>query len=170
MKTRKLVTSALWAAGVLVPGVWVPEAAQAAVVTGNLTVTLEVQAVCQIEGNPALTFTLRGTQVTAAIEQEAELRVTCSDGSPYTVGLDAGQYAHGKQRHMKNAAGAQRVAYEIYQDPALSRSWGDSGVFEQQSETGNDTPQSFRVYARLKPQKGLAPGRYTDTVKIAVVY
>jgi len=163
MKRRNIFYPALLAAGLAVPGV-----AAAAVVTGTLTVSLEVLAGCTSVGNEALAFGPQGTQITTAATQEVELKVTCSTGSPYTVGLDFGQFAQGSVRRMKSASGAF-IEYEIYHDSSKQQAWDDNGL-GRRADTGIDSPQPFKVYGRVLPNQTVAPGKYVDTVKIAVSY
>src|ERR1700744_2632144 len=87
---HKLLCSII-AAGVAVGTAFLP--ASAAVYnngtkTATFTVTLTLQANCTIAANP-LNFGTSGV-LSTAINQQSTLSVTCSNTTPYNVGLDAG--------------------------------------------------------------------------------
>jgi len=162
MKVQESLFFALLAGVLATSGI-----ASAAVINGVLTVILDVQASCAAVTNATLTFAKQSTQILAAVMQSAEFKVTCAQGAPYRVGLDFGQYSQGTQRRMRTPDGAY-LAYEIFKDASFQTPWSEN-YFGQSSATGDGKNQAFKVYGRVLPQIAV-PGRYTDLVRIAVIY
>jgi len=143
-------------------------AANAATATGAFNVTLTLNAQCTVSNANNLTFGTVGL-LSGPVNQTSTFQVTCTNATPYTVGLNAGQYPSGAQRQMLNASTTQYVAYNLYQDSAYSTPWGNaSGVWE--SGTGTGAAQSFTVYGQVPAQTTPPPGTYSDTVTITVTY
>lgn len=96
--------------------------------------------------------------------------LTCTPGMTVSVALDNGLNASGGQRYLKHISASQRLAYQLYQDPAYSRVWG-SGA---QARTIVDFPpgtQVYQVYARLLAAARMPPaGSYHDTVTVTLAF
>ena len=108
---------------------------------------------------------------------EGEVTVQCSSGKPYTLYLGSGNHpSSGEYRQMAN--GEARLPYQLYQDPAHTRVWNETGGTTQTggvggvSGTGNGSSQTLRIYG-LIPTGTTVPGNvgtYTDTVMVTVAY
>ena len=91
----------------------------------------------------------------------------CSQGTAYSIALNAGQNANGGQRRMINS-GAY-VDYNLYQDSGRSQSWGDGGATGSVL-TGTGNNEEVIVYGRVPAQATPAPGTYTDTVQVTIAW
>src|ERR1700722_7469861 len=89
--------SLFFATSVLLPSlalllVLQPRLAEAASSTANLTANMTVTASCTIN-TATLTFpsTPGTTLLTSAVDASTTVSVTCTNGSPYSIGMDSGQ-------------------------------------------------------------------------------
>src|SRR6266702_7711357 len=135
MRRRSLGISLLLLALASAPGV--PLSVSAATRTTTFTVTLTLENDCQIAAN-TLNFGNSGV-IAANIDQTTTMTVTCSNGAPYNVGLDAGSVS-GSTVANRLLAGtgtpAPTVAYQLYRDSARSLVWGQTVGTDTQSGTG----------------------------------
>ncbi|MGV8924268.1 MAG: spore coat U domain-containing protein [Ewingella sp.] len=98
--------------------------------------------------------------------------VTCTPGATVKIAMDYGTHGgSATQRYMANTTAAtQTLAYQLYQDPARSKVWGN-GALEMTVPSFPGTTQTYPVYARLFAVTTLpAAGTYTDTVTVTLTY
>ncbi|WP_298015685.1 spore coat U domain-containing protein [uncultured Castellaniella sp.] len=144
--------------------------AHAATATANFDVTLTIQADCSIAANP-LNFGAKGV-LSANVDAQTTVSVTCSNTTPYQVGLNAGLGAGATvaNRLMTGGKTSATVAYQLYQDTARSTVWGNTQATDTVGGAGNGTAQALTVYGRIKPQATPAPDTYKDTVTATVYF
>ncbi|KRA56679.1 hypothetical protein ASD79_16590 [Caulobacter sp. Root655] len=109
--------------------------------------------------------------LSAAKDAQGSLGVTCTSGSPYSVGLNNGLTGTGPTlRKMKK--GAETVTYGLYKNAARDQPWGDlaQGAGFVWSGSGTGGSQPFTVYGRAPAQTTPSPGAYADTVVATVTY
>jgi spore coat protein U-like protein len=163
-------------------GMVLPAAASAATVSGSLAVQMVVGSGCSVgngsTGGNANTFGTVdfGNQVSPVVNYidaqstgaaGGNIQLTCSNGTPYTVTLDAGLHASGTTRQMTN--GTDNVAYGLYQDVARATPWGDGTTFGGAlSGNGTGAAVDMNIYGRVPPQAAVSAGTYTDTVLVTV--
>jgi len=179
-KVSKLLKLALDRLGTLLLGLLIcaaPAAAQAGTATANLSVSITITAACTINA-ATLTFpSTAGTSLLAtAVAASTTVSVTCTSGSPYTVGMDNGLNASGNQRRMIN--GANFINYGLYLDNAHTLPWTTGATNTTCTTagqcyigTGNGSAQSINIYGNV-PTVATAPpaGIYTDTVLMTITY
>lgn len=160
-------TLTLATAGVL------PLAAQAQV-TANMVVTLTITANCTIAANP-LNFGSHGL-LSTAFSNTTTVDVTCTNTTPYTVGLSAGTGTGSTQanRLMQGTTTGNTtstVAYQLYQ-PAPNQTvvWGDTGAADRVGGTGNGSAQPLTVNGTVPAQATPAPDTYSSTVTATVYF
>jgi spore coat protein U-like protein len=99
--------------------------------------------------------------------------VACTNKAPYAVSLGAGSGANATvaDRRMTRSGGADQVKYQLYQDAAFSRPFGDGTVGTTTvAGVGTGSTQNIPVYGRVQPQSTSTPGSYIDTVIATVTY
>ena len=141
--------------------------AQAATATSNLTVQITITASCTINAATLDFLSNPGTTLVASnIDAQSTVSVTCTSGSPYSIGMDNGANASGTQRRMKT--GANFLNYNLYVDAGRSTTWTTAAPA---LGTGNGSAQSVSIYGRV-PSIGTAPppGTYSDTVLMTITY
>jgi spore coat protein U-like protein len=149
--------------------------ADAATATANLTVQLTVTATCSVN---AATLNFGSTGLLAsAITQSTTLAVTCTNSTPYSVGLDNGANFT-TTRRMRQGATSNFIGYGLFTDAGLTNPWTTASSSTTCTTanscalgTGNGSAQSITVFGQV-PALGTAPapGAYTDTVTITVTY
>jgi len=138
----------------------------AATTTGNLTVTATVASTCSVN-SPTLAF---GTYNPVSVSDSTiDISVTCTNTTPYTVGLDAGTGTGATVTTRKMVNGANLLNYALYSDPGRTTNWGNTAG-SWKSATGNGAAQLHTVYGRIPASQFVDPGSYSDTVVITVTY
>jgi spore coat protein U-like protein len=145
----------------------IPTAVIAATATTTFSVTATVQATCLISANP-LAF---GTYTGVLINATTTLQVTCTNTTPYNVGLNAGTAtgATVTTRKMTGPASAT-LNYALFQDSSRTINWGQTVGTDTVTGTGNGSAQTLTVYGQLSANQYPAPGSYSDTITATVTY
>ncbi|OXC76645.1 Csu type fimbrial protein [Caballeronia sordidicola] len=172
---RKIVLSMLAGALLFAPVLPVANAAiySNGTSSANFTVSLTLLAHCQINATP-LDFGTGGV-AESAIDQQTTLAVTCTDTTPYNVGLDGGTAA-GSTVGARLLAGTgdgntdKTVNFQLYQDAGRTVAWGNTQGINTVEGTGNGSAQSITVYGRVPVQASPAPDRYQTTVTATVYF
>lgn len=148
----------------------IPTSTFAATATGNLNVRINIQGECKVVSAADLDFGSKGV-IDANLDQTTTLSVQCTNTTPYTVGLNAGNGAGATVavRKMTGPASAT-INYTIYRDAARTQLWGNTAGTDTVAGTGNGAAQSITAYGRVPPQNTPAPGVYSDVVAITVTY
>ncbi|MDK9697969.1 MAG: spore coat U domain-containing protein [Siculibacillus sp.] len=133
------------------------------------TATVTIPAFCSVGTSSSVAFGTAGV-LSSAVDATGTVRVTCTNTTSYSVGLDTGSNASGSTRRMKHASATSYVVYELYLDSTRSTVWSTSGG-NLKSGTGTGTQQSHTVYGRVPSQSPApTPGSYADTVAVTVTY
>lgn len=141
--------------------------------TATFTVTLTLQPNCTIAANP-LNFGTNGVLATA-INQQTTLNVTCTNTTPYNVGLDAGSVT-GSSVASRLMAGTSTgnttttVGFQLYQDAGRTTIWGNTQGTNTVAGTGTGTAQPITVYGQVPAQATPKPDTYQTTVTATVYF
>ena len=141
--------------------------------TANFNVTLTLQANCGISANP-LNFGTTGV-LSTALNQQTTVAVTCTNTTPYNVGLDAGNVT-GSTVATRLLAGTTTgntgttVSYQLYQDAARTVIWGNSQGVNTVAGTGSGSAQALTVYGQVPNQSTPKPDTYQSTVTATVFF
>jgi spore coat protein U-like protein len=132
--------------------------------TATFLVSLNINADCSISAT-ALDFGTAGsTLATTPIDHNTTLSVTCTDTTPYTIALDAGDTTGATiSDRLLKGTGTQTVHYQLYTDAPAGTLWGDGTTGSTVPGTGTGSAQSITVYGRVPAQTIPAPGNYTAT-------
>lgn len=136
--------------------------------TGNLEISAIVPSQCAVQ-SAALPF---GSYAASALQQNAQIGVACSNGTSYTVSLDAGtgSGANVATRKLSTADGVDTLNYGLYQDAARTRSWGNSTGSDTVAGVGNGSNQNIPVYGYIPGGQTARAGNYSDVVAITLSY
>jgi spore coat protein U-like protein len=165
VKFRAGYTAAL-AACFLIP--WAG-ASQAASTTSTFTVQVAITATCTINSASTLDFGTQGV-LAANVDQSSTIQVTCTNTTPYNIGLNAGTGSGATVAVRKMTSGGATVNYTLYSDTGRTTVWGNTISTDTVAGTGNGTGQNYTVYGRIPAQTTPAPGNYTDTITVTVTY
>lgn len=140
--------------------------------TASLTVNMTVNNDCTVTA-PNISF--GGFPVISAFSPVSQtVNVSCTKGSPYTVGLDPGQNASGGRRRM--ISGGNYLSYDIFKS-AGTTVWGSVGAARRSSTDAEINPgnglgtgsQVFNYNAKVYTDQSTPPaGAYTDNVILDV--
>jgi spore coat protein U-like protein len=113
------------------------------------------------------------TSQLVGLEATGTLNVTCTNGTPYTIGLNGGNNDAGAapalgSRRMQGTAG-NYVIYDLYQDAARLNFWGNTPNNDVLAAFGNGGAQAISVYGYVKSVNAVA-GVYSDVVTATITY
>ncbi|MDB5658751.1 MAG: spore coat protein [Cypionkella sp.] len=145
-----------------------PAFAQTATDTFDVTITIADD--CEITSTETLDFGTSGV-LTAAVDQTATLEVTCTTGTPYDIGFDAGAAvgASTALRGMTSPA-TDIITYQLFQNAGRTVNWGNTVPTDTVASIGTGSAQALTIYGRVPAQSTPATGVYTDTVTATVTF
>src|SRR4051812_24970323 len=141
----------------------------AATATSTMTVQMTITASCTVNSASTLNFGTQGV-LAVNVDQTSTVQVTCTNTTPYNIGLDAGTGTGATVATRKMTSGANTVNYTLYSNSTRTTLWGNTVGTDTAAATGNGSAQSYTVYGRVPPQAAPAPGTYTDTITVTVTY
>lgn len=149
-------------------------AASAATTTSSFTVQTNVTPACEVSAT-TLTFADINPLLNASTATDATttISVTCSNTTPYNVGLNAGTgpSATVTTRKMKIGATTDTLNYALYSDSGRVTNWGNTVGTDTVAGTGTGLSQSLTVYGRVPSgQQTAKVGAYADTITVTVTY
>lgn len=136
--------------------------------TFPFTVSATIIKQCVVSASP-LNFGTPAGLLSANVDATTTIQTTCTNGTPYQIGLDNGQNSSGALRRMFGGSG-DLVAYELYRNTGRTQRWGNTPSTDTMNYTGNGLVQSATVYGRVAPQTTPSPGAYLDTITVNVTY
>ncbi len=102
-----------------------------------------------------------------AQKSTSSITLSCTPNTAWTATLDDGTHASAGQRFM--SSGANRIAYELYSDPARQQRWGNTDATGV-SGTGTGTPETLTVHGLVPASPGTRQGSYEDIVTVTLTY
>ena len=141
----------------------------AATTTTTFTVSVTLAATCTINSASTLNFGNQGI-LSTNVDQTSTIQVTCTNSTPYNIGLDAGTGTGATVATRKLTSGGATVNYSLYSDSGRTTVWGNTIGTNTVTGTGNGAGQNYTVYGRIPSQTTPAPGTYTDTITVTVTY
>lgn len=159
----------------LIGALFAPLATQAATYsqskTANFDVTMKIVADCTIAAN-SMDFGQNQGVLSAAVTANSTINVTCTNTTPYNVGLNAGTGtgSTGTNRYLSGTgANTGTVRFNLYQSPG-SGLWGNTQGTDTMSGVGNGNLQTLTVYGEIPVQTTPAPDSYKSTVTATVYF
>jgi len=147
-----------------------PVAAGASTSNSNFAVTTTVVPSCTVS---ASTLAFGNYDPTSATDTDATttLSVLCTNGTAFTVGLNAGTTVGGTVAARLLTSGAHTLGYALYQNVGRTTNWGNtSGTDTPASQTAGASATSMTVYGRIAKSQNVQAGAYSDTVTVTVNY
>jgi len=136
--------------------------------TSTFTVSATVKSTCLITANN-LAF---GVHTGVPLNGTSTILVTCTNTTPYNVGLGVGAAtgATVTTRKMTATAPIATLSYALFRDAAMSLNWGQTLATDTLAGTGNGAAQTLTVYGQVAAGQYVAPNSYTDTVLATITY
>nr|WP_229258079.1 spore coat protein U domain-containing protein [Duganella margarita] len=141
--------------------------------TNTFDVTLTIIADCTIAAAP-LDFGQSQGVLASTVSVNSSLQVTCTNTTPYNVGLNAGTVA-GSSTSARLMAGttagntATTVAFNLAMT-AGGGNWGNTQGTDTKSGTGTGSVQTLTVYGSVPAQATPQPDTYKSTVTATVYF
>lgn len=146
------------------------EAAQAGTVQTNLSVSATVQNSCIVSAAP-LAFGSYDPNNASPTNASTSITVTCTTGTSFGVGLNAGTTSGSTVTSRKMANSGNRLNYALFSDSGHTTNWGNSpGVDAPGNTTATSSPSVIAVYGQIASQQNIPAGAYSDTVTVTVTY
>lgn len=166
MKLNKLALAAMLAI--------VSAGAQATTATNTFTVSTNVTASCAVSGtNLVFSDVDPLANASSATDGTSTVSVTCSNTTPYDIGLSAGTSAGATvaARKMTHTDTTSTLAYALFSDSGRATNWGETVATDTVAGTGTGSNQDLTVYGRIASgQQTAKVGAYSDTVTVTVTY
>lgn len=145
--------------------------ATASTVVGTLGVSAAVTSSCVITGTSAIGLT--GQTFSSDGKGQGTVTVTCTNQTPYDIGLDAGggTGATTAARVLTGSGGAT-IGYTLSQTGDGQTPWGNTIGTDTKHLIGTGQSVDTPVYMQLDPAglQAAAAGTYSDTVNVTVTY
>ena len=134
--------------------------------TSTFQVTATVASSCTVTAT-SLAF---GNYTLAQLDGTSTITATCTNGTTYTIGLDAGTFsgATTSTRRMTGPSAAG-LSYSLFSDSGRTTNWGNA-TGSWVSGTGTGEAQVLTVYGRIPANQTALIGSYTDTVTVTVTF
>jgi spore coat protein U-like protein len=139
--------------------------------TNTFDVTMKIIADCTIGANP-LDFGQSQGVLSTNVTVNTSLNVTCTNTTPYNVGLTAGSGAGSTTaaRLMSGTGGnTSTVAFNLNMT-AGGGNWGNTQGTDTLSGTGTGVSQSHTVYGVVPAQATPQPDTYKSTITATVYF
>lgn len=139
--------------------------------TATFDVSMKIVADCTIAA-AGMDFGQNQGILTTALTASSNINVTCTNTTPYNVGLNAGTGtgSSGTTRFMTGTGGnTGAVKFNLYQTPG-SGAWGNSQGTDTMSGTGSGAQQTLTVYGEVPVQTTPAPDSYKSTVTATIYF
>lgn len=135
--------------------------------TAQFSVTSTVAASCQISAT-TLAF---GNYSGLLINATSTLSVTCTSGTAYNIGLNAGTStgATVTTRKMTGPSSAT-LQYAMFRNSGHTLNWGVTVGTDTVSGSGNGAAQPVTVFGQLAAGQSVNPGSYSDTITATVTF
>jgi len=140
----------------------------AAVTTTTFTVSANVLAACTLSAT-GLDFGVVST-IGPAVDGASTLATTCTNGTAYTIGLDAGisTGAAVTTRHMTHTDTTTLLDYNLSAASSGGINWDAIGGTTTVPGTGTGLEQQITVYGQIPGTQNVIAGLYSDTITATI--
>jgi spore coat protein U-like protein len=151
--------------------------ALAAVLTGTLALSGVAHASpgCSLSNFTGLNFGAYDPLSAEPVVTAGSVDLCCEelgDLELVRIGISAGDAAGGSEGRAMSM-GASRLRYELYQDPALTRVWGDgldgTGLYGPVRPRGGRC-SAISIYGYMPALQRVQPGLYSDTLMLTLAF
>lgn len=150
--------------------VLIPSAAHAASSNTSMPVTADVSGTCSVSTGTVAFGAYDGTSA-SNVDAQATVSVTCTSGTSFWVGLNAGGGSGATVSTRKMTSGANTLNYSLYQDSSRTTLWGNTQAVDATgSLTAGSSAYSLTVYGRIPGSQNVPAGSYSDSVTVTVNY
>ncbi len=137
----------------------------------SFDVTMRIIADCTISAT-GIDFGQNQGILNQAVTGNSNINVTCTNTTPYNIGLNAGTGAGstGTTRYMSGTgANTGTVRFNLYQTSGGGQ-WGNTQGTDTLGGTGTGSAQTLTVYGEIPVQATPAPDAYKSTITATVYF
>jgi spore coat protein U-like protein len=136
--------------------------------TVQFNVSATVLKACTVSATP-LAF---GGYSGVLLSSTATISTTCTLGTAYSVGLDAGRSSGATvTNRAMTGPSPSLMRYNLFRDAGYSSNWGNTPGADTVAGTGSGVVQYLTVFGQVPAaQPNLKAGSYNDTVTVTVTY
>jgi spore coat protein U-like protein len=144
-------------------------AAHASTASTTFQVSATVNNACSVSAN-ALSFGTYNPLSGLGLTLSGGVNVTCTLGSAFEIGLNAGTATGATVTTRQMASGSNLLSYALYRDVAHTLNWGNTPNTDTLNGTGTGITVTYPVYGSLPASQSVPSGTYTDTITVTVNY
>lgn len=143
----------------------------AAETTTTFAVTATVLTACVVAAVPLAFGNYDPTSATDT-DATSAITVTCTLGTPFQVGLNAGTAAGATvtTRQMTGAVNSDLLDYSLFSDSGRTTNWGNTLDTDTVSVASAGVTDVLTVYGRITAEQNVSADAYTDTITVTVTY
>jgi spore coat protein U-like protein len=136
--------------------------------TSNMAVSMTVTSECTLTANPLVFDAVGATTLsTTASNAASTLNIQCTDGTTYSITMDAGSGDGATAATRKMTSGANTLDYSVYSDASHTDLIGGTG--DELTGTADGSAQAINIYG-MAPAQAAPVGDYTDTITVTLSY
>ena len=143
-----------------------PAPAIAATAVGTMAVSATVTATCTVATAPLAFPAYTGV----ADPITGNISVTCTNTTPYDIGLDPGLGTGATVTTRSMTGGGVSLPYGLFTDAGFITNWNNNGTTDTAALVGTGAAVVTNIYGRIPAGELVAPGDYTDTITATVTY
>jgi spore coat protein U-like protein len=149
---------------------WAGLQAQSQTATTTFKVTTRVDAVCAVTATD-LNFGTYSAQG-APLQGTTQVVATCTPGTTYNIGLNAGSTTGAtiNQRKMAGTPATNTLNYQLYSDSAHSIIWGNTPGTDTVTGAGTGLAVNHAVYGQVPAAQLVPAGNYQDVITVSIFY
>ncbi len=167
MKTKQLRHSTL--VGAMIAGLTLAGSVWAATDTTTFTVTATVSDACSVSATN-LDFGAYDPNALADDDATSTVTATCTLGTNYSIGLDAGSGTPSATTRAMTGVGGDFLDYELYLDTLRTTVWTDLAGANPVSGTGTGLGEPHVVYGRIPTGQNVSADSYSDTINVTIQF
>lgn len=136
-----------------------------------MPVRIEIVTSCAVSAAD-LDFGAYASNSPTPVQGQTTIQLLCGAGAVAEISLDAGTGLGGNtsRRRMERDPGAERLDYDLFQDPARTIHWGDRSGADTLEVHSTGTPQTVPVYGQIPAGQRSRDGIYSDTITVRVLF
>ena len=112
-----------------------------------------------------------GSYSSSTLDVTGTVTVTCTSGTAYDIGLNAGNTSGAtiaNRMMFGGSAGNSTLGYQLFSDAARTSNWGNSSGTGWVAGTGTGNAQTYTIYAQIPANEFPSLGSYTDTIVASI--
>jgi len=104
------------------------------------------------------------------VDATSTVTATCTSGTSYNIGLNAGTGSGATVATRKMTFGAATINYSLYTNSGRTTVWGNTVGTNTVAGTGSGIAQNVTAFGRVPSQAVPPPATYSDTIVATVTY